>query len=65
MHENKSFNFQTMHLVACIERYFQKHVMGIVTDWIIDPAGRYYLIDVKSVEMVDPKPKYRISKSLT
>lgn len=49
MYENKSFYTQTLHLIKCIEKYFQKEIESIVTDWIIDPTNKYYLIDVKEV----------------
>lgn len=47
MYENKSFYTQTEHIVKMIEKYFQKEINYIVTDWIIDPSNKYYLVDVK------------------
>ena len=45
--------------------FFRKRVRGIVTDWVVDARGRYYLVDVKEVGLGDLGRRYRISKSLT
>ena len=47
MYENKYFYEQTVNLVRHLEKFMKKNVLKIVTDWLIDPKGRYYLIDVK------------------
>lgn len=47
MHQDKSFYQQTLNLIKSIEKSMNKEVTKIVTDWILDPSNRYYLIDVK------------------
>lgn len=47
MYSNKSFYNQTLSLVDFLEKHLKIAITKIVTDWILDPHNRYYLIDVK------------------
>lgn len=47
MYSNKSFYHQTLSLVDFLEKHKKINIKKIVTDWILDPHNRYYLIDVK------------------
>ena len=49
MYTNKTFYRQTLNLVDFLERYKKIKINRIVTDWILDPLNRYFLIDVKEV----------------
>ena len=47
MYSNKSFYHQCLTLVDFLEKYSKIKIDKIVTDWVLDPHHRYYLIDVK------------------
>ena len=47
MYTNKSFYNQTLNLVDFLERNKKIKINKIVTDWILDPHYRYYMIDLK------------------
>lgn len=49
MHQSKSFTQQTINLVKCFEASRKFGIEKIVTDWVIDPMNRYFLVDVKEV----------------
>ena len=49
MYTNKSFYNQCLNLVEFLEKHKRIKISKIVTDWILDPNNRYYLIDVKEV----------------
>jgi hypothetical protein len=49
MFTNKSFYPQTLALVAFLEKHLNIAVEKIVTDWVLDPHGRYFLIDLKEL----------------
>jgi hypothetical protein len=49
MYTNKSFYNQCLSLVEFLEKHKRIKISKIVTDWVLDPHNRYYLIDVKEV----------------
>ena len=65
MYKNKSFYQQTLNLTKAIEHSTKRGVAKIVTDWVLDNQNRYYLIDVKEVELTTPKLTIQIKRSLT
>lgn len=65
MYTNKSFYNQTLSLVEYMEKYQKIKISKIVTDWILDPLNRYYLIDVKEIEFTNSQEIVRPLRSLT
>lgn len=65
MYTNKSFYHQTLSLVEFLEKYQKIKINVIVTDWILDPHNRYYLIDVKEIACTDIKEDIKPLKPIT
>lgn len=55
MYENKLFYQQTLDLIGNLEKFMNRHVLKIATDWVVDACGRYYLVDVKEVMISEEK----------
>ena len=65
MYNNKSFYHQTLNLISYIERFTQKKVTKIVTDWILDiQTNKYFLIDLKELRRIDAPRKMRVKTTL-
>lgn len=65
MYTNKSFYNQTLTLVEYLEKYNKINISKIVTDWILDPLNRYYLIDVKEVAYTHTQELAQPMRSIT
>lgn len=65
MYTNKSFYHQTLTLVEFLERHSKISISLIVTDWILDPHSRYFLVDVKEVAYAQALQVSRPLRSLT
>ena len=56
MYSNKSFFKQTVQLCEFLEKHMRVNVTRMVTDWVLDPLGRYYLIDLKEAAYQQKQP---------
>lgn len=65
MFTNKSFFHQTLSLAEFFEKHAKISISKIVTDWILDPHNRYYLIDVKEIAFTKPQQVLHPRRSLT
>ncbi len=63
MFSNKSFYSQTLSLVEFLQRHLKVKISKIVTDWVLDPNNRYFLIDLKELKYEKKPEVVRISRS--
>lgn len=65
MHENKNFFIQTKNLVTAIEHHLKVTVTKIVCDWIQDAFQKYWLIDVKEINIENKKCNSKMIKQIS
>jgi hypothetical protein len=65
MFTNKSFYSQTINLVEFLERQMKIKITKIVSDWIMDPLSRYFLIDIKEVVFESKLQSIHPQRSIT
>ena len=65
MHTNKSFYKQCLILVDFLEKQKRIKIHKIVTDWVLDPHNRYFLIDIKEVSYSHCQEEVKYIRSLT